>query len=425
MVVTLDAVADRLWRDEELIDGANAVHQLVSYLRRSLGPAGRGLLETTAAGYRLNVADQQVDVWQFEQLVQSAIGTAAAPDAALAARGLSDAEAAVRLWRGEPFAESAGYEWTSGDRARLQDAYLQAQESRLDALLVLGRHREVVLEAQSLAAAYPLREKFHAQLSLALYRAGRQSEALEAHRAVRGLLANELGLDPGPELRELERAILSQDESLDWVAPGSDARLASSPMTSPPGTPAEPDGSARPQLAPHDVTEPPLSMLGRERDLTVARSQLRPGAPYTVTGAAGVGKTRFARALASQLSHEENAPIWFVDLSDIHHDDHVAGAVADRLGLTGQYPQDPVDRIVAAFASSSGALFLDTCEHLVGGVSALMERLTRAVPTLTLVATSRRPLGMAVERVHQLAPLPVPDPGADSEAVHGSVAVQL
>jgi predicted ATPase/DNA-binding SARP family transcriptional activator len=426
VVLTIDVVADRLWMREEPVDGPNAVHQLISYTRRSLGPEGREVLQTTATGYRLDISDQQVDVWQFEQLVQSAISTAAAPDAARAARGLSDAEAAVRLWRGEPFAESAAYEWTSGDRARLHDAYLQAQESRLEAMLVLGRHREVVLEAQSLAAAYPLREKFHVQLALALYRAGRQSEALEAHRAVRALLATELGLDPGPELRDLERAILSQDPTLDWVEPHGQAQL-SPPPPPPVASAAEPEaphhGAEVP--TPYAVTEPPLSMLGREHDLAVARSQLRAGVPYTVTGAAGVGKTRFAWALAGRLAREDHAPVWFVDLSDIQHDDHVAGAAADRIGLTGHHPQDPTERIVAAFSSRSGALFLDGAEHLVGGVSRLVERLVRSATETTVVVTSRRPLGISVERVHQLAPLPLPLPGADGQALRDNVAVRL
>jgi predicted ATPase/DNA-binding SARP family transcriptional activator len=424
--VPLDVIADKIWGEEAPSDAANAVHQLVSYLRGLMGPGGRDLIVTTPTGYQLDAADDQVDSWQFEALVHSAIAGIATREHATTLQGLNHAQAALKLWRGEPFAESAAYDWSAGDRARLQNTYLQAQESRLAAMLQLGRHREVVLESQSLATAYPLREEFHAQLVLALYRSGRQADALEVHRVVRELLATELGIDPGTHLQELEQRILRQDPSLDWTPPPG-AAAALSDSRSPPGAreaSATTVADRRPVVEkPKVVPLPswPTRLFGRENEVEVVRRLLAEHRLISLTGPGGVGKSRLALQVAATL---DETPTWFVDLSDIDTDE-VDAAIVDRLGLLDETRRSPQERLDEAFAGTDGLLILDTCEHVVTAVAELVMRLSTAAPHLRLVATSLRPLGVQGEVVHQLRPLPVPTEVADAHARALSPAVQL
>ncbi len=384
------------------------MHQLVSYLRRALGPVGRQVLVTTATGYRLDVSDDCLDAERLERLVRSAMAGTASPSGVEVRRGLAEADEAVRLWRGEPYAESAHHEWLGGERARLQETYLEAQETRLDAMLALGRHREVVMEAQSLSAAYPLREKLHAQLSLALYRTGRQGEALEAHRGVRELLARELGLDPGGELRELELAILRQDAALDWVAPYDEsATRAGEGLATAAATAADEAPRVRP--APHAVVEPPLSMVGRDHDLATATATMRTAPVYTITGPAGVGKTRLAAAVAAA----DERPVWWVDLSSVAREQDVPAALADALDLRPAAGQDALVTVADAVRDARGLLVLDSCEHLVAAVGSTVMALREVAPSLSVLMTSRRPVGPVGGTVHQLAPLAVPPDALD------------
>lgn len=429
VVLPIEFIADQLWEAEAPLDGVNSVHQLVSYLRRALGEEGRTILATTAAGYRLDVADEDVDAWQFEQLVTSVMRAVSRGGSEGAETALREADEATRLWRGEPFTESSGHSWVGGDVNRLKDSYLQLRESRLEALLILGRHREVALEAQGLVAAYPLREQLHAQLALALYRSGRQSEALDVHRALRATLADELGLDPGAPMQRQEQQILNQDSALDWAPPPGLVDLAESESEagSEPGVGVLRVGAgAAGETVPEDRTPPPLPppsaptpLVGRERDLDTALRTMRLGPVLTITGPPGVGKSRLAGAVCAAAAID---PVWFVDLSDVTADDLVAGTVVSRLNVTGQFPHDPSERLVAALQGVEGILVLDSCEQVVAGVATLVRTLLERAPELVILATSRRPLGVEGELVHRLAPLPLP---SREEAGEECAAVSL
>lgn len=424
--IPVEVIADRLWGEEVPSDAANAVHQLVSYLRRCLGADGRDLLRTTATGYLLNAADDQVDAWRFEHLVQSAMREIASDSAQAAHAGLENLDKALQYWRGEPYAESATFDWAAGDRARLQDAYLQAQESRLDALLLLGRHKEVVLEAQSLTAAYPIREQFHALLSLALYRTGRQGEALEVHRALREMLADELGIDPSPELQRLEQAILRQDPELGWSPPPdlperwSRSRAGSKDGSNAVDKAPAPEEEAQP---PKELPLPswPTRIIGRAADVDALRRLVSSHRVTTLTGPGGVGKSRLALEVAGGL---DGARCWFVDLSDIEADDQVAAIVADRLGLEPRPDQDSTERIQRSFAATEGLLLLDSCEQIVTGVKELVDGFAATAPQLRVLATSRRPLGALGEVVHKVPPLPLPHAEGEGQSLDNP-AVQL
>jgi DNA-binding SARP family transcriptional activator len=186
------------------------VQRQISELRKIIGAASP--IETRPPGYVLRLAPEQLDLKRFERLAGEGSRALERGDPAQAVERLARA---LELWRGPPLADLALEEFAQTAIARLEEIRLAALELRLTAELALGRDAELVAELEELVAAHPLRERFRAQLMLALYRSGRQAEALEVYRSGRQALAEEFGLEPTPALRELERAILSQDPSLD------------------------------------------------------------------------------------------------------------------------------------------------------------------------------------------------------------------
>ena len=211
-VVSSDRLMDALWGESQPAAGATALRVRVSQLRKALGPAG-GRLVTRPPGYALLLEGGELDLQHFERALDRA--AAALPDdPAAAAR---HAQTALSLWRGAPLADIAYSSYAQAAIARLEELRAAALELRIEAELALGRHAQVVGELQQLVAEHPLRERMWGQLMLALYRDGRQADALAAYRAARERLVAEVGIEPGPGLRALESAILAQDPSL---APG-------------------------------------------------------------------------------------------------------------------------------------------------------------------------------------------------------------
>jgi DNA-binding SARP family transcriptional activator len=241
---------DQLWSDTQPVNADNALQLLVSSLRRALaGTAAR--IDRTAAGYRLVVPPDGVDAFRFEGLVRSAQAEA------VPAGRLRLATEALGLWRGAPLSEAADDEFARGDIARLEELRLTAEELRFEALLALGRHGEALPDLGRAVGAYPFRERLAGLLALALYRSGRQADALAALERTRAVLAEELGIDPGSELRRLEERILRQDPELEPLpaAGGEEARLPVPPAedTSPPEVPA-----------PAPVPAPLTPLVGRD-----------------------------------------------------------------------------------------------------------------------------------------------------------------
>jgi DNA-binding SARP family transcriptional activator len=208
-VVASDRLIAELWGETPPATAAKSVQTYVLRLRRELG-AER--VTTRAHGYVLNVGPDELDLALFERLR----GEARRAEPTRAAQKLRDA---LALWRGPPLADLAYEPFAQTEIARLEELRLAALEERIDADLACGRHDELIAELESLASVHPLRERLRAQLMLALYRSGRQAEALHAYRAVRGELAEELGLEPGEALRQLEQAILRQDPALELEVP--------------------------------------------------------------------------------------------------------------------------------------------------------------------------------------------------------------
>lgn len=208
-VVSVDALIDALWGERAPSTAPKAVQGYVSHLRRALGAAGDALV-TQPPGYVLRITDDEVDAAQFERL--AADGRRALEDGD-PAEALGALESALAIWRGPALAEFAFEDFAQPEIQRLTERRLDVQEDRANALLGLGRHTGLVAELESLVQAHPERERLRGLLMLALYRAGRQADALRVYRDGRRL-ANELGLDPSPELRQLERAILEHDPAI-------------------------------------------------------------------------------------------------------------------------------------------------------------------------------------------------------------------
>ena len=214
-VVSIDHLAEQLYGEEPPVTAVTQVHRQVSELRRVLG---QDAIETRPPGYRLPVAPGQLDLERFERLTGEAAADLARGDAARSGAGFREA---LALWRGEPLADLAFEPFAAPAVARLQELRLAAIEARIEADLALGRTTELVAELDALVAEHPLREHLHGQRILALYRAGRQREALDAYRELRRALVDAFGIEPTPPLQDLERRILRHDPGLHAAAAAS------------------------------------------------------------------------------------------------------------------------------------------------------------------------------------------------------------
>lgn len=212
-VVSVDRLAEDLYAGAPPVTAVTQVQRQISNLRKTLGDDD--VIETRAPGYLIRVTDDQSDLHRFERLAEEGRRALDRGDADAAAERL---RGAVALWRGAPLADLAYEPFAQVPVTRLEEMRLAVLEARIDADLALGRHGQLVGELEQLIAEHPLRERFRAQLMLALYRAGRQAEALDVYRAMREELIGELGIEPGSGIREVERAILAHDPALDLNA---------------------------------------------------------------------------------------------------------------------------------------------------------------------------------------------------------------
>ena len=232
--VSADRLIDVLWGDGQAANPANALQAQIGQLRRTLGPAA---ILTTEAGYALAAGPDEVDVVRFERLVAKGQRLAADGEMEPASAALGEA---LRLRRGEPLAEFTYAGFFDAERAHLDELTLAAIESRAGADLELGRYGELAGELEALCREHPLRERLCELLILALYRSGRQAEALRAYTEIRDRLVEELGIDPGPALRDLQARILAQDPSLGPASPAPAQVVAPPKAAGHPGDPLVP-----------------------------------------------------------------------------------------------------------------------------------------------------------------------------------------
>ncbi|WP_169979220.1 BTAD domain-containing putative transcriptional regulator [Microbispora sp. H10836] len=304
-IVSLDRLIDELWADEPPSSATATLQSYVSNLRKALEPGRRprtppAVLLTREPGYLLSVAPGQVDLVRFVSWVEDGRRALARREYA-AARGLIDR--ALETWRGEPLAEFAAYEFAQPVIARLTELRAVAVEDRFEARLATGDGPSCVADLERLVEAHPYRERLWSLLVLALYRSGRQTDALGALRRVRALLAEEMGLQPGPELRRLEQAVLEQSPSLDapFEAPVV-AREAVVPPAEERSLPApEPPPSAAPVARRHELARVAERLGGVRRGR---------GGVLLVTGEPGIGKTRLAQLAAEEAEARGVAVVW-------------------------------------------------------------------------------------------------------------------
>ncbi|HEX2272787.1 MAG TPA: BTAD domain-containing putative transcriptional regulator [Acidimicrobiales bacterium] len=402
-VVSADRLVEELWGADLPRDPANALQAAISRLRRALGQRGAELVVTRPPGYALEVDPDSVDAHRFERLVVEA-RRRLAEQPAVAAQQLTEA---LALWRGTPLAELAETETGRAEVARLEELRLAAEEDRVDALLATGRHVEAVGELEALVRAQPLRERRWAQLMLALYRSGRQAEALRTYQEARRALVEDLGLEPSPELRRLEAAILAQDPSL--------------------GPPAEEREAA---TARHNLPAPATTFVGRWRERREVAKLLDEYRLVTLTGPGGVGKTRLALELVAARVDDHRGGVWLVELGTTAEGSLVVPAVAAALGVREPAGmagggQSLADRLVDRLAATDPLLVLDSCEHVIEACAALAARVLTAAPGTRLLATSREPLNVAGEAQYPVAPLAFPEGPTSPEELAGYDAVRL
>jgi predicted ATPase len=392
--VSTDRLADVLWGGDLPANPANAIQAQVSALRKTL-PAGT--VVTRPGGYALAIAPGDIDIHRFDVGVGAArelLADGRARDAAARLR------AALSLWRGPALAEFPDVDIARVEAARLDEERLSALELRLDADLADGQHAAVLGELELLCAAHPLRERFWVQRMLALYRSGRQAEALRAAAEVRTILVDELGLEPGPELRRTEAMVLAHD-----------------PAVGAPAAPRRPSGRS-------NLRQRLNTFVGREGELRRIVVALGEHRLVTLVGPGGAGKTRLAVEVGDSLLDRFADGVWLVELAPVADGAGVVPALLNTLvdldvaGPGDERAGGSTHRLVDLLSGRSVLIVLDNCEHVVHGAAAACHDLLTRLPGLHVLATSREALGVPGE---ELVPVPPLDVAAASLLFHDRV----
>jgi predicted ATPase/DNA-binding SARP family transcriptional activator len=389
--ISSDAIVDLLWGPERV--GANKSLQMaVARVRKALDVAGvdaESTLRTVGHGYLLALAPGELDSERFAALTATGHSALEANEPERAQEVLSEA---LALWRGPPLTEVGFDDFAQAEIRRLEEMRFLAIEARIEADLMLGHHADLVGELEMLLAARPGREGLAGQLIVALYRCGRQSDALEVYHRVRVHLLEELGLEPGPALQRLQARVLTQDPAL------------AAPDTSGVGQrTARPSSSNLPTPATGNLPVPATPFLGRARELAevislISRTETR---LLTMTGAGGSGKTRLALRLAQASAPDYRDGAWFVAFADITDPDLIIPTICRALRLIEEPDMTPTERLQAWLRPRSVLLLLDNLEHLAADAAALGVLLA-SCPELTLVVTSREPLRLAGEQQYEV-----------------------
>ncbi|MCV7420557.1 winged helix-turn-helix domain-containing protein [Mycobacterium yunnanensis] len=400
--VSVQALLDATWGDRATDATVSTLESHVWRLRQLLEPH-RGQRQPPAVlvnentGYRLVADGHAVDSLSFGQIGRDAGDLFAAGRAEAA---IARAEEALQLWRGQPYGALGEQSWAQPAVARLEELRRHIGEIRLDALIAAGRFEQALADLETMVADAPFRERLRAQQMLALYRGGRAEEALAVFQRTRAVLVDELGTEPGPELRDLHARILDQDSSLAGTPRAAPIVLSLNHVHLP-------------------ATLTPLA--GRESDLAQVSALLESNALVTLTGAAGIGKTRLAVEVGRAAAGRFPDGVWFVDLAAVTDTALVVDAVVSTLGIASSPASTPLEDLAHYGRGRDVLIVLDNCEHVVAAVATLATAvLGHGDGRCTLLATSRTPLDVDVEVTWTVAPLAIsgsPETSRDGPAV--------
>lgn len=418
-VIPATTLIDRLWAESSLpVNPMNALQIRVSKLRRGLSAAGlHDMVVRDGVGYRAEVSPSAVDAVEFVARVRTARAEVTAAGADLTLDHLEAYDAALALWRGEPLADFTAEQWAMVEAGRLTELRLAAISERAKIALALGRHRETVEQLEPLVAAEPTRESLAGMLMVALWRVGRQTEALAVFTRTRTRLQEELGLEPSAALRSLHERVLRHDESLgvpDDLVP---------PAARPPNRAGERDGVPLRNLP--ALVRP---LIGRDAQVDAVGSLAGGVRVLTMIGPGGAGKTSLALAIAHRIAANYPDGAVGVWLSSVNDAAQVPLAVAEAIGVPldgAAAGEDIRERIMGYLAHRRMLLLVDNCEHLIDEAASLLHDMVGRCTGLTVLATSREALAIPDEVQVSVGPLDTAPEGTPESKVLSFPASQL
>ena len=390
-VVPADVLLDDVWADAPRPRTSSTLTSHVQTLRRLVG---RDRVVTGDGGYRVYVDVDELDVDAFDADVVAGRRALSRTEGRSAVEALARA---LAVWRGPALADAIGIGWADRHAARLEESRRTTIESLLDARLLLGEHHELVADAEVAVRDEPFRERRWAVLMLALYRSGRQADALRAYQRLRGVLGSEVGIAPSAALSWLDAAILRHDALLDTVTVDELADAPNSLATRP--VRVEPAAPSR-----HSLPLPRDELVGRDRELAELPRMLNASRLVTLTGVGGIGKTRLAIETASRIGERFDTAA-FVDLTAVSDPSHVVAAAVTALQVAVPSRADPTEALLATLRDRNTLLLLDNAEHLLAAVGGLVDLILERCPTCHVLVTSRQPLHLRGEHIWQVAPL--------------------
>jgi predicted ATPase/DNA-binding SARP family transcriptional activator len=398
-------LVDRLWSESTLpVDPMNALQIRVSKLRRSLKAVGlEDVVTREGVGYRADVDPAQVDAHRFEQQLREARAcNASGTPEGHTPEQLARYDDALSLWSGEPLSDFSTEQWAIAEAARLSELKIAAMTERAQVALALGRHAEVLAQLEPVVAADPTLEAMAGLLMVALYRSGRQADALEVFARTRDELDEELGLEPSLTLRSLHERVLRQEPSL-----GGPTDLAPPvPVVVP--TPRPRAGAAVRATNLPTVVRP---LIGRNAQLDALTGLVGETRLLSLIGPGGAGKTSLALATTARVAGDFEDGAFGVRLAAINDPDQVPMAVADALGVPmdgAAGDRDVRQRVINFLGHKQLLLLVDNCEHVVDAVAALVDDVLGRCPHVTVVATSREALAVPDEVQVSVGPLETP-----------------
>lgn len=373
-VVTAGELVDALWGAELPADPLAALHSQVSRLRRVLGPAG-AWLETAGTDYRFAGGPQRVDADRLEELLAAVRAQVGEPDATL-----GWLEAALGLWRGPAYLEVAEHEQIRAEARRLEELRAKAAEARAELLVAVGRVDEAAQAMERLEGAHPFRERPVALRMRALARQGRHADALRAFGDFRRRLADDLGLEPSPDLQAVEGEVLRHEQPAPALVPV--------------------------------VGLPGNAFIGRRAEVEACSARLAQARLVTLTGPPGVGKTRLALHVAVAVADRYPDGVYLCELAGVTDPHAVPAAMASVLGVEARAGRSVTERVMEFLRTRRALLVLDNCEHVLASAANLVAGVLARTTDIDVLATSRQRLGVDGEQRLPVDPLPTPV-GAD------------